>query len=196
MCMLQGPSAKDAPVCCYQVLDKKRANVLVKTFDTQKQLSSTWVLQPLEIWRANSVTSDTQMLDTFRMAGPCKANMFDIFGVDLSQRASFKMWTPTESDLYGCMCLHQPKSITSALMLSDSRVPVACLLDALAEQEHIARPQLHVHAPLAGLYYDSRNLQSKRTYLQAVLAASTIFARGMRIIMGTVICNCKSRVRV
>lgn len=176
---LQGHQHHDEPVMCFQVLDKKRANLLVQTFDYQRQSPTTWTLQRLEIWRSQDASFDSLQLDVFKVSDSSKHQIIDVFGVDVAKRSQFKVWESVDSDLDGCLGLCHPECITSKRMLSDARVPVLCLQDSLVALGYIASRGLVVHSPTSGLFYDSRDLMSSRTYVQAVLSSAVIFARGL-----------------
>jgi hypothetical protein len=112
------------------------------------------------------------------MSEPCFVNVFELFSTRLENRSSFLCWSQGESDLDGCINLHSPQPVTCKLALSNSKVPVACLLDKLEECEFTGRSSLVRHTRSSGLFYDQRNPYSKRSYFQCVLASKELFARG------------------
>ena len=72
-----------------------------------------------------------------------------------------------------------PRVLCSKRRLQDALVPVLCLQDALHDQGFVGKPELLWHDPAdVLLYFDNRKLQTRRSYLQAVLARLHIFAKG------------------
>jgi hypothetical protein len=178
--LLQGHDNSDFPTRCFQILEKKRVNLVVRTFDYTRPKPSEWVLQSLDIWRGTSVSVDSVLLDVFKVTEPCKVDIVEVFGASAAERAHFKVWEPSESDLEGCIALINPTCIASQRMLSDTSVPVLCLIDSLGSAGYMGMSSLQTHTPTSGLFFDNRNILSSRSYLQAVLASAHIFGRGTR----------------
>ena len=133
----------------------------------------------MEVWRGKEVDLDTSELEVYTLGSPSFACPAALFGNDLESRRFMKVWKLTPSDLRGCLALTNGSSATTSKSLRAADVPIACLMDALVAQGWVSRSSLVRHSSDSlELFYDNRRLDSKRAYLQALLARSAIFAKG------------------
>ena len=116
---------------CFQLLMQRHAPILVHTFDGRlHDASKQWTIQPLEIWGALEVNQDTVEFNAFKLEDAKKVSPIDIFGNDSKMRHEFKVWTQVPSKLDGTIALASPVVISSKLSLSDSQIPVLCILES------------------------------------------------------------------
>jgi hypothetical protein len=166
----------------YQVLAKGRRNILIKTFDSEPVMPVRlcWTVQPYEVWRGDEYTSVPDSLDAFVVSESLDVNIVGETGSDAAGRSSILKWKPGESDISGCTSFGNAAVVKPPQTLGDPKVPVLSLVDALDAAGFIAVQRLVVHSPTSGLFFDSRNLASKRTYLQAVLQSAALWAKGVK----------------
>lgn len=111
---------------------------------------------------------------------PEKIDILKLTGADVSDRQDFLHWEARESDVEGCYNLHSPDLVQPCMMLCDSRIPILCLMDALAAGGWVGCERLVRHSQKSRKReYDQRQQSLKRHYLMAVLASSDLFQAGV-----------------
>jgi hypothetical protein len=175
------PDSTDQKFKVFQVLTKGTRNVLAKTYksDAVIPVQLQWTVQPIEVWRGDDYEEVPSQCDCFIVGDPFDINIVGETGSSPEARQSVVVWDMCDSDLSDCFCLRNLGCVHPKCSLGDPKVPVLSLVDALNAAEYIEQSRLVVHSPTSGLYYDSRNLYSKRTYLQAVLDAPKLWGKGV-----------------
>jgi hypothetical protein len=172
----------DQPFKAFQVLSKGVRNVLVKTYRSESVVpfKLRWQVQPFVIWRGSELSDMPDSLEVFEISDPLEVNIVEELGSNPEARGSLWKWTPADSDLAGCTRLVDRCVASPSCSLGDSKVPVLSLLDALDELKYIKVDRPVIHTKTSGLFFDGRNLLSKRAYLQAVLDSQRLFQKGVK----------------
>ena len=169
----------DAGLFCFQLLGFAHNPVLIKTFDGGEVFSpKTWLIQPLEIWGSTTPDLPATKLNVFRLSDTEHMLPQEIVSADLKQRCNYKVWKEVPSEVDGTLQLESPTVLSCSLSLSDPKIPVLCLLDVLSERDCLDLDKVQIHTKRSGLFFDRRNVSSKRFYLQCVLSSESIFAKG------------------
>lgn len=161
-------------IMIFQVLSFEAKAVLVKTYDaaddSSYQALSSVAVQVYSKWGA--VGQDTEAHsshDVFFVEEPCTIDLVSLSG-GLNCRQHWLQWEAGPSDVSGCICLTSPSPWRSSVPLTSSNVPVLCLIDALQESGWSGRGEKVIHHQETYKAFDSRNIASKRAYLQCLLA--------------------------
>jgi hypothetical protein len=131
-----------------------RRSFLAPTIRTKRKDPDRWLVAELGIWNGSGIVlgHEPTTIDVFSPSGPVWKNVFDIFTLDMNNRHFYKVWSlAAASDVDGCLALEDPKTLTWQLPLSNTNVPVLCLLDKLAALGYVPRSETLAHAPLSGL---------------------------------------------
>ena len=91
-------------------------------------------------------------------------------GTHNPDRNDLRVWDTGESDLEGCVTLVDPKRLVPKSPLASPKAAILALTDVL-DKDHTRVDKLVKHKSRSGLFYDARQLASKRTYLQVVMSA-------------------------
>ena len=167
----------------YQVLDYARPMKTVQTaapLPEERVSSLFWNMQRFELWRGADVTDSTTELYAFTLEAPARVDIFRVLGRTLEDRPKVKVWSETESDLEGTICLCGPVLPRPSLALSASGVPLACLLDEICAQGFRRHHAKVVHKNGGLRRFDARKLV--RPYLQVVLSLRWLYSRGVEAI--------------
>ena len=159
----------------FQVLEFDRNLKTVKSFDEAPITGLPWLIQHYEVWANPLFPEDTHQIFVFSFGD---AEVMDILrwsGSALSNRTKFRAWQRCESDLEGTHCLESPTQPVPTASLTSSQIPIIILLDELEAKGCVARPGKVIHSRRTRIF-DSRN--TRRPYLQAVLAKDWLFAQG------------------
>ena len=89
-------------------------------------------------------------------------------------------WDTQLSDLDGCIEMHSSRTLVPRSALQSAKVSILALKDALEDQLYVAVKHTVDHYNRQGKFFDARNLQSKRCYLQCVLASTWLYANGQK----------------
>ena len=134
-----------------------------------------WSVQPFNVHRSDLLAAEPISIDVFKVGDPFKFDIFKFISDFDPPRNTLRVWESQHSDIEGCITVVSPKQLVPATPLTDPKVPVLALTDAL-DLTHVGVERLITHTKHSGLLYDCRNL--RKPYLQCVLAASSLFAKG------------------
>lgn len=168
----------------FQVLDLERRNIITRPFvDTADELELeglyTISMQPLEVWGHSSTQEPGDTLETFVYLDPMKIDIIAACGADPDSRKSLYAWEARSSDVDGCVEFHSKQLLLSRQTdLMGKKVPVLSLLDALDARGFFGVEEVVSHTQ-GCRFYDCRRLQSRRAYLQCVLHAQALAAKGV-----------------
>lgn len=172
----------------FQILGLESKPVLMKTIgmpedDDYEAGLYFCSVQPFSRWSGSFDDADDALppasAECFVYQDPCLVDLLSITGAKLENRRQWLRWSSRPSDVDGCQTMFAAKPLVPGLSLSDRSVPVLSLIDALEAAGHEGVPHKVFHHLVGVKQYDSRALSSKRTYLQAVLAAAELFAAGV-----------------
>jgi len=175
-----GPT--DDKMHVFQVLSIKPKQALVKTFDQASPIryGLKASVQPLEVWRAVELNSETDELFAVAVSGPIDVDLLKYASAKTEDRLAMIRVHQVPSDLEGCICLSKCEPLVPSCSLHDESVPVICLLDELTNQGFVGKDSLISHSPYSAKVFDQRHAPSKRAYFQCVLAKTSIFEKGVR----------------
>lgn len=174
-------------ILAFQLLDLERKNLIVRPFvdaDDMADMSGLYSvkLQPLEVFRSSKALANyasVQTLDTFLLQEPCQADILGACGGTLQGRKDIVVWQARQSDIEGCVELHNRQSLLNrATDLMSPSVPVLSLLDALHGRGFVGTGNTVEHHE-GVLAYDSRRITSKRNYLQCVVHSERLAQKGV-----------------
>ena len=162
-----------------QLLNIQSKIVLVPTFRNKQTMSKpVWNVQPMTLMRLDE-TNQTS-IEVFADGEPASFDPIQYLSDQLPDRMDFKIWDTKVSDYEGCITLHNVRTPVPRSPLTSSRASVLALQDALERQEYIGVARKISHWQRAGKFFDIRALESKRTYLQAVLSCQWLYAHGQK----------------
>eukprot|EP00927_Polykrikos_kofoidii_P077883 TRINITY_DN74779_c0_g1_i1.p1 TRINITY_DN74779_c0_g1~~TRINITY_DN74779_c0_g1_i1.p1 ORF type:complete len:377 (+),score=74.07 TRINITY_DN74779_c0_g1_i1:167-1297(+) len=140
-------------------------------------------VQAFARWSANCDDDDDsappKTAEVFVFQDPSLVDLLSITGAKLESQRKWLRWETRASDVDGCLSLHSAKSLGPRGNLSDRSVLVLLLPDALEAQGYRGELGKVTHHLVGARQYACRRLESKRTFLQAVLAAGELFAAGV-----------------
>ena len=167
----------EEPLALYMVLEQPRRLITVEAYDHKKHLASVmWNLQKLEVWRVADLPLEPGHLEAFYLADSCRQDILDIIGPEFAGRERCKVWQPVPSDLDGCKAFSSPAPLRTEVKLSSDRVPLLTLIEEVRAQAFAPVPRLVERKEGMVKVHDQR--EPSRTYLQAVLASSWLWANG------------------
>ena len=130
--------------------------------------------------RCGHLVSGTTKLDIFKMEVVQVIYFVSVLGDDHEVRAQLQRWQQSPSDLEGCLHLSLPEPSYPNDALNSKTVPILCLVDSLLENGLVEMLRKVVHTPDGPLEFDARHPQSKRTYMQCVIAREALFVAGAK----------------
>jgi hypothetical protein len=167
----------------FQVLAVQGRSITVKTYEDEVAECETLMsvsVQPYDQWQTIENQGRMQQVEVFAFEEPVQIDALKMAGGKLSDRNDWWGWTPRESDVEDCICLHSPEPLRPNAKLTDASVPVLALLDALEARGYTKREGKVVHDnTTAELVYDCRKASGRRPYFQAVLALADLLACGI-----------------
>ena len=117
---------------------------------------------------------EPQTIDVLENMVPLRFDILQFLANHDPDRAAFKLWQTDPSGNEGCVSLVSPKSLVPLSSLSSPKVPILALTDAL-ETDFISVERPVEHFARGGRYYDSRDINTNRNYLQCALAPQSLF---------------------
>jgi hypothetical protein len=163
-----------------QVVALETKNVTVPTFKSElvTPLLFGITAQTYTVWSQEGVGGE-RMMFAFNAEEPLMIDVLSMCPPDVDPRSVISVWVSVPSDLDGCTCLQFSSDIRSQLSLSDLKVPVLALKDALTIAGFVGEARAIIHGPdNAELVYDCRKLVSKRFYLQCILSLQELIRAG------------------
>lgn len=170
----------------FQVLALQSRSVFVRTYeaaedDKPEQGAYLIFVQPYEQWRPNDELSGAvpgREQDIFDIEEPILVDAIDVCG-GMGQRRQFVKWQATTSDVEGCLRLMSPEVLRPKLPLTSPDILVLALVDALKERGCEGVSQRCFHSNADQKTFDARDLPSRRSYLQCVLALPELLSAGV-----------------
>ena len=176
---VQTPS-EDQPVVALQVLELPRKLITVQSYDhDDKKMSLLWSLQKYEMWRGAELPPEPVKLDAFVLEAPGRVDILDYVGKLFAGREKCRVWSPTISDLEGCVAFENPQRLRPAQAVSSDTVPLLALMDEAERQGFVGMARLVEHTPAAPKVFDNRT--PSRPYMQAVLASNWLYENGCAV---------------
>lgn len=161
-----------APVTFEEDEDPEEPNVVLLQMAVQR------LERHMPMSRHPNETGDR--VDVFLFAeNPATVDLLRMCGCSPHNRHMFKVWTPCDSDVAGCIGLTSPEELRPQLQLCDKNVPCLMLLDKLHEQGFAPEDGLVRHAPGCENTYDQRRVWAKRSYLKCLLCMEGLFEAGV-----------------
>jgi hypothetical protein len=161
-----------------QLLNIQAKIVLVPTYSNKDSSKKYWNVQPMTTWNAHLKTTASQELDAFLTGEPAKFDFIQYLVEQQPQRTEMRLWKVGVSDYKDMVNLHSPYALVPMTPLQSPKASVLSLTDALDNIDFIAVAQKVSHWKKGGHFYDARDVQSKRTYLQAVLMCDFLYQHG------------------
>ena len=135
-------------------------------------------VQPLDVWveRRPPTTPPpwphtNRTKDVLVVDEPIKMDIIHLCGADPSIRSDILRCDAMKTDCNGCLAeLLNPQVVKPTLPLSSKSIPVLCLMDALKALNFDGMPLAQDQNPRSVLVYDTRQLSSKRIFLQCLLS--------------------------
>ena len=174
------PNFGEQPMLAMQFLNVQKKIVVLPSFRGDTSRQHVWNVQPLSIYKLDELPSPLSHLDVFSFGDPQTFNIVKFLTEAGPERTSLREWDTDFSDVEGCTTLVSGRALVPRSSLQSATVPVLALTDSLEKSSYIPVQRTVEHYPAQGNFFDSRCVQSKRCYLQAVLAARTLFAKGQR----------------
>jgi hypothetical protein len=167
-----------------QVLGLETRNVLAETYKGSPDTKGLYMLsaQPLTRWASFHSDAAANVLDVYMVEDPSDIDVLALCGDMADSRSLFLQWQVTESDVDGCICLHNPTHLRIRVPLSSKTVPTLCLVDAVRAKGFAPVMALVQHSLGSPEVYDARKLPGKRLYLQVVLCLEDLWAAGVETI--------------
>lgn len=118
-------------------------------------------------------------MNAFIFQDPEKIDIVTACGVQLGCRHDIHLWDVRQSDLEGCVELHNRQQLSMLEMdLFSSNALVLALVDALEKAGFAGVDEEVDHSP-GRLVFDARRLVGRRAYLQCVFFISKLVAKGV-----------------
>ena len=152
--------------------------MLVPTFGSEDGKKKLWIVQRYGIHRLDLLPAQPAEFDAFKLSEPIKFEVLKFIADHLPDRQGIRLWDTRPSDLEGCITFCSPRKLTPQTALTNAKVPILTLLDALDHQDYIGIAKKVTHSIHSGMLFDSRNIASKRSYLQCVLAFKWLVSKG------------------
>ena len=128
----------------------------------------------LTTWAVRDSSADLR-LDVFETENPETVDLAT-FLKNPDDRANLFVWREEASDVEGCISLCSPQVLQMTTKLSDRKVPVLSLMDALAAAGVKIVQGLVIHKPTDEVVVaDGRKLGGRRHYFQCVLARAELW---------------------
>ena len=170
----------------FQVLQLQSRDIFVQTVRTAEDLDREPGLyrisvQPFETWSgfAEEGTLEPQEADCYVCQDPKLLDVLSVVGVSEHTRGYIQVWQSRESEIDGCINLHDPQPLCPRMTLGDAAAPALALMDALEQAGYKAVQYQTTHCADGSLLYDRRHALQKRCYLQCVLAAPELHTAGV-----------------
>ena len=152
--------------------------MLVPTFGSEDGKKKLWIVQRYGIHRLDLLPDQPAEFDAFKLSEPIKFEVLKFIADHLPDRQGIRLWDTRPSDLEGCITFCSPRKLTPQTALTNAKVPILTLLDALDDQDYIGIAKKVTHSIHSGMLFDSRNIASRRSYLQCVLAFKWLVSKG------------------
>lgn len=186
---VQGEDGDQAVVHAFQLLDLERKSIILRPFvdaDDEAELQGLYNIsvQPLELWRRpdEAMMANAQSLETFVFQPPTKIDLITALGgakAGCARRPTILTWQARQSDVEGCVEMHTPVALGSQPVdLMSKGVPVLALLDTMCERGFVGVDRVVRHKQ-GVMEFDRRRIAGRRSYLQCVLHADKIAAKGV-----------------
>ena len=162
----------------FQLLGFRQHSLSVVTFRSRRKYGCKMTILKLNVWQERKEGDKTCMIDVFELGEPESIDFAEWIR-DQASRVRLFRWEEAASDVEGCISMVNPKPVKQQAGLSDKRISVLALVDALLADGHtfVDRQVIHKAGDPARLV-DGRRLASKRHYLQCVVAAPDLWRRG------------------
>ena len=168
-----------------QFLNVQKKIVLLPTYRGDTSRTHLWNVQPHSIYKVEELASNFSQADAFLFGDPQTFHVFKFLSEVKPDRTLLRQWETDLSDIDGCISLTCGKALVPRTPLQDAKVPILALTDALEDASFVPVGRSVDHYPRQGKFFDNRNVESKRCYLQAVLARDWLFNRGQQMFAST-----------
>jgi hypothetical protein len=102
-----------------------------------------------------------------------------VCGASNDTRSLIRVWQTQPSDVDGCINMHSPRPLALRMTLGDASVPVLALVDAVEALGYRGEKCLATHSATSPKEFDSRQVITKRSYLQCILALPELLHAGV-----------------
>ena len=177
-------SQPERPLQCLQFLSAQSSIKVLPSFRGDAPTTHCWNVQPFTILQHQMrqvLPENPTVIDVFAFGAPTSFNVFKYIAEHKPDRSKFLQWDTQLSDVDGCIELHSSCTLVPRSALQSAKVSVLALKDALEDQLYVAVNRTVDHHNQQGKFVDARNVQSKRCYLQCVLASRWLYENGQKL---------------
>jgi hypothetical protein len=171
------------PFQCMQFLSAQSSIKVLPSFRGDGDTMRCWNVQPFTVFQhqmGRVLEENPSTFDAFSFSVPASFNLFKYIAEVNPNRCNFLQWDTQLSDIQGCIELHSSSNLVPRSALQSAKVSVLALKDALEDQLYVAVNRTVDHYNRQGKFFDASNLQSRRCYLQCVLASTWLYANGQK----------------